>query len=87
MIAPCPYCQSNPCEVTKHGDPLREEALLLPDDVSPSSACKHLHQVYTSNVHGNLGNNNHPKIPECIICFIRALLSDPDSKYMGYKEQ
>ena len=48
MIATCPHRQSNPCEVTKNEDPLREEAWLLPHDISPSLACKRL-------VHGILG--------------------------------
>ena len=74
MIATCPYCQSNPCEVTKHEDSQRKEASILPDDVSPSSACKHLHQVYTKNVYGTLGKNNHEKT------YIRALFPDPDRK-------
>ena len=55
MIALCLYCQSNPCEVTKHEDPLGEGALLLLDDVSPCSACKHPYKVYTKNVHEILG--------------------------------
>ena len=86
MVAACPHCQSNPCKVTKHEDPLSEEALLLPDDVSPRSARKHLYPVYTKNVHGILGKKCQ-KIPECIICFIRALFPDPDGKHMGYKEK
>ena len=45
MIAPCLYCQSNPFKVIKHEDFLREEALLLPDDFSPSLDGKHLYQV------------------------------------------
>ena len=71
----------------KHGDAFREEALILPDDISPSLAHKHLYQVYTKNVHGILGKNNHQKIPKCIICFIRALFPELDGKYMGYKEK
>ena len=85
MIATCSHC--HPCEVTKHEDPLTEEALLLPDDVSPSLARKHLYHVYTKNILGVLGKNNDHKIPECIICFIRALFPDPDGKHMGYKEK
>ena len=55
IIALCPHSQSNPCEVTKHADPLRDEALLLPDDVSPSLACKHLYHVYTKMFMAFLG--------------------------------
>ena len=70
MIAPCPYCQSNACEVTKHGDALREEESTLPDDVSPSLALKHLYQVYMKNVHGILGKNKKS-------LYIRALFPNP----------
>ena len=73
---PCPNYQSNPCEVTKHEDPFGEEALLLPDDVSPSLACK---------LHGILEKNSQ-NIPGCIVCISRALLSDPDENIWGTRK-
>ena len=62
MIAMCPHCQSNSCDVNKHEDPLREEALLLSDDVSPSLACKHLCHEDMKNVHGILGKNSQKSL-------------------------
>ena len=55
MIAIRPHQQSNSCETTKHEDPLREEALLFLDDVSPSLACKHVYHVYTKMCMAFLG--------------------------------